>query len=457
MADVRDSHEAWQAFRLETLDSFWDLVVHLSGDRKIRLAFADLRPDEVQALLFHALYYDFIHDQFDGKVNTSRVGFSSYIGLLGHAGLSRPSCTTKLDATCPPLNTDDIISIGFFHRHPEFLQEVSKNIRIREVDVTRWTRRPKLGETIPWIYKLRLPRTSIQLARLVSAARTLGSIRTFPRVVLTSGHALYGNRYGDGGSIRNWMAYAKVRGSLVVALQPGFVHGFASYIDQVEYEGRLADTYLAWGEISSQMPAHKYDFGSLYGARNIQSTCEPGRQVVLPQVPANSSPRPISFYWSMTRASFVSEMPHIEHFLLTLPNEQGLTLRCKSVDSPFYCQLSRVQGLQQFQLDSGDVNASGTPKSHEENWVLYPSTALVELNPQSDIHLRLIPALGSFYPNEEKCFKSIHSVSATTGSRLLQEELLSRIRRVTPMQGAQRLLQYLESIGAVDPTRPPTS
>ena len=444
MSSSYETHDSWQAFRRITLSEFHKLVNELSSETWVRSSLMALTPNEVHELLFRSLYYDFIGDSFRSSLQPKRTRISNYGKFARFFGfLAR---TTKEHPPAQDVGSHDgVLSIGFFHRHNNFRKEVSKHMNVHEFDARTAVYSPTFPEISRILQRVRLPRTSLQLARLLSVSEILATRPTWPSAILMSGHGIYS---GESGALaRIFLAHAKIRGSLLLTLQPGLVHGFASYLDQVEYEGQISDVYLAWGDTEVRMTARKLDFGSLYASRNLDAECKPGRQLVLPQVPGNSSSRPISFYWGMTRREFRDQMPSLLSMCRDFPNPEKTILRCKSPDMPFYSNWAWLPHAQTPSFDSGDVNTSGRISTYEENWITYPSTALVELNPVSEIHLRLVPAVGSFYPEVGNLVNRVWDSSRSADSRHLARALLAPVRRIGAVEGTHRLIACLREFG----------
>lgn len=430
------THADWMNFRTATRLKFDQLQMKIASHPKVQYCLGHMSQEESEVFLRNALYFDFIQDSysFATKRHARRSAVQRLFAVVASQYLQfhrRPANSNSL--TTLPMS--EIVSFKFFHRHPEFQSLTQQYLRITEIESPVWIQSPSAADAWMWYRELGLPRTAAQLANSLSGASNNWSAR-WPHHILASAHGLYP------GQARIWISMAKARGACVTVLQPGLVHGFASFIDQVEYEGFLADQYLAWGETSVPLKARKINFGSLYGSRNRQVV--PGSQVFLPPIPRNSEPRPISYYWGIRKQEFADHIQDISDFLNGLPKmADNVTLRAKSNDVEVYTAQLRLRKRDAFVFESGDINAGNSPVPRANNWILYPSTALLEMPTTTERFFYPIPEGGAYYPEESATLLQIMRADETVRSKTLDEKLLSHVRRLEPEQAAEKLFQIL--------------
>lgn len=428
-------HGSWMRFRQGARAAFVELVNSLSSSQLCRQGFPGLTPSQRKDILHYGLYLDFIQDYFVSITAKSPPRRRELVSRALNRHMGWFKATQRASDRNWPDHDARVVDLSTWHRHPHHQEAFRRSITGVQLLKDHWIVSPArfaLGASA----MVRYPKTAVQLAELLAYAEHAAQREHWPSYVIGSAHGLYA------GQARHYAAFAKIHGAVTVVLQPGLFHALASFNDQTEYEGELADVFLGWGRNLQEMKAQQIEFGSPYADRELSSERQKGTQFVLPQIPAGPE-RPISTYWGLSRAEFFQNSGK----LLRLINENNIagpvSMRMKHVDENEY---KRILGhhSQGKLISTVNVNTATGITQFETNKVLYLSTALVELRSAERLSFQPFPVMGSFHPSEERRLKEIIERDGRRGdTNLLKEYLDDSVKPISPEESATTLHKLL--------------
>ncbi|WP_026375616.1 hypothetical protein [Aestuariibacter salexigens] len=282
-------------------------------------------------------------------------------------------------------STKDVVSLHFFHRHPDYKAAFSRTSDVEELQKPANYLKDWLPEDFDFFSRQVAPEIDTSLyecdrftATLFDAElhKCIDQLR-FPKIFLTNAHGLYHSTL-----MSLFVASAVDKGTRLYINQPGFLHSFISYFHQVAFEASICTKYLSWSPQNANIPVDKLSvFGCFYRKRKQVKTAEPevaSTLIVLPQ--RSSRTMPCAMYYG-ENSSFSDD--YLSDIIKSIHDNMdklgsSVVLRCKSVDVDFFQRILTELGSH-VPLESGDINTTeGQYQNHYRIITTYPSTSMIE-------------------------------------------------------------------------------
>lgn len=269
-----------------------------------------------------------------------------------------------------------ILSLNYFHRHNEYLNEFKRYYDVIEID------NQKLKSLSDKFYKLNfeLFKSPIRITNfyereLINQINFFlnfrKSIKCNPKLLMYSAHSWVNSNIS-----KLIISYISTNTRIpIISCQAGLLHQHATCVGQVIWERYVSDYYATWSE-----PINHKDFfvGSMYTNKSMKKNENIKETIILPQIPSSSLPGCYSYYWTLTKNDFISQIDaYIDEIDNILCNSKSPLFRIKHCDYKLYSKYI-FKKFKQVPIDAGNVNKSENFKSTEKSYVFCITTAMVQ-------------------------------------------------------------------------------